>query len=137
MKKYLPEGEHGSKIRLDAIEFPDATLRVGRVRPRPPSTIKFLGREITVSFRPESEMPNHDGEWVENKMAITIREGLRALEEADTTLHELCHGVSDLMMLNLSERQVRCLATALIGIFQDNPELASYLTRRMNNEATT
>jgi hypothetical protein len=60
----------------------------------------------------------------DTKQVISIRKGLQPEVKADTILHECIHAIDFQMHLEMSERQVHCIATGLIALFSDNPELA-------------
>lgn len=102
------------------------------VRPTLPSKVRVLGRDLTIGYAGPADGFTDSGEMCEERLAIKIQEGQIEIEEADTMLHETVHGVDYLLDLGLTERQVRLLATALIGIFQDNPEFTSYITRPLS-----
>jgi len=60
-------------------------------------------------------------------MEITIKDDQHPIEEADTVLHEVIHGIDNIIGLGLEETQVRHLASSLIGVFLDNPEFSQWL----------
>ncbi len=97
-----------------------------------PSKVRVLGRDITIGYAGPAEGFTDAGEMHEEHLAIKVLEGQIEIEEADTVLHETIHGIDYLLALELTERQVRLLATALIGIFQDNPEYTTYLVRPLS-----
>jgi hypothetical protein len=45
-------------------------------------------------------------------------------------LHEVCHAVDDAMDCKMKETQVKKLATGLLAVLKDNPQLAAYLRRK-------
>lgn len=94
-----------------------------------PDSVTVLGREVTIEAMPMTW--EDDGEFDPNAVHIRVKHGQVAIEEADTVLHETIHAIDYWLDLEMSERQVRVLATALIGVFQDNPEFAEYVTRPM------
>ena len=47
---------------------------------------------------------------------------------ADTLLHEVVHAVDEAMGTSMSERQVRGIATGLLGVFKDNPAFLKFIT---------
>lgn len=112
----------------ESIGFIDQLVRTPSKTTLPESVI-ILGREVPIEMMPKSW--DSAGEFDEHTCKICVQEGQLPTEEADTALHETIHGIDYWLDLELSERQVRLLATALIGLFQDNPEFAEYLTRPM------
>lgn len=69
-----------------------------------------------------------------NNMAqvIDIDEDGSPLEVADSVLHETLHGICYTMKLGFDEETeekfVSAVATGLMGVFQDNPEYAQWIT---------
>lgn len=61
---------------------------------------------------------------------ITIRKGQPLETEQDTLLHEVFHAVDNELNLNLSEKQVRGLATGFLAVLKDNPRFYIYLRRK-------
>ncbi|QDB71009.1 hypothetical protein bb8_p34 [Bordetella phage vB_BbrP_BB8] len=93
-----------------------------------PKKVRILGREYDIKYTPDIvEL----GLCYTDKCQIKIRDDQHPVEEADTVLHEVMHGLCALMNLNLSdeveEHVVRKLATGLTQVFMDNPHLVTYL----------
>lgn len=89
--------------------------------------MKVIGRDVDVLYKADLE---ELGFCHSDRLCLEVRDGLPPSEEKDVVLHETIHLLSDLGSLSLSERQVRVLATLLVGLFWDNPALASYLTTK-------
>ena len=45
----------------------------------------------------------------------------------DTLLHEIVHILDYDFQLEMSERQVHCLASGLFSVFKDNPDLSKWI----------
>lgn len=98
-----------------------------------PTKVRIFGRDFSIHYIPNSSLGvDRMGycEWTKQK--ISVEDGLTPIEEADTVLHEVIHGLDDVMGLKLEEDQVKCLATGILGILQDNPEFAKYLIKEKN-----
>lgn len=96
---------------------------------RRPTTVRLMGRTFLFNYVKGSVLSDdHDFGHIDYYgQVINISDNLTPVEEADTVLHELIHAVDLSMGLELSEHQVHHLATGLIALFQDNPEVALYL----------
>lgn len=93
-----------------------------------PTSVLVVGRNVPIKL--VKDCP-HDGEFDPYKLGITIKDGQVSIEEMDTLLHETMHAIDHWLDLGLSERQIRVMATGLIGVFQDNPDFADFVTRPM------
>lgn len=97
-----------------------------------PKTLKVNGRVFQLKLKAATRMPDALGLCYTDKGLIEIRKGQDPHELRDTVLHELCHAILSTQGreygAELEELYVRALATGLIGVFQDNPELASWLS---------
>ena len=96
---------------------------------RRPEAVRLMGRTFLLNYVKGSVLAdNHDFGHIDfYNQVINISDNLTPVEEADTVLHELIHAVDLSMGLEMSEHQVHHLATGLIALFQDNPEVALYL----------
>lgn len=94
-----------------------------------PEAIRLMGRTFLFNYVKGSVLSPDDtfGHIDVYGQVICISDDLTPVEEADTVLHELIHAVDLTMGLSMTEHQVHHLATGLIALFQDNPELGSYL----------
>lgn len=95
-----------------------------------PKKIRVFGKDFSVGKAYLEQGFQDCGQTDEGKLSILIRDGQPKIEEADTLLHESIHAIDFVMDLELTERQVRLLATGLIGVFQDNPEFAEFVTKQ-------
>jgi hypothetical protein len=92
-----------------------------------PETVHILGRNYSITY----DLDNGDfGSCDTMENEIEVREGLPPMEERDTVLHEIMHGiwaVMDVGHTKVEEHVIRKMATGLALVFQHNPELVSYL----------
>ena len=76
-------------------------------------------------------MPDSMGQCDTTKGHLDIRSGQSPFEHRDTVLHEALHAVlhqqGRFNSYEEEEPYVRAIATGLMGVFQDNPEFASWL----------
>lgn len=70
------------------------------------------------------DMPNALGLCHSDQQQIWILDSNTEETNTNVLLHECLHALSDAYDLELSERQVTVLATALISFARDNPEYA-------------
>lgn len=93
-----------------------------------PEAIRLMGRTFLFNYVKGSVLAPDDafGHIDVYGQVICISDDLTPVEEADTVLHELIHAVDLTMGLDMTEHQVHHLATGLIALFQDNPELGAY-----------
>ena len=76
------------------------------------------------------------GEYAHRKNSITIQNGLSPLDEANTLLHEILHGISYINSLtqngqpldteNKEEVVINTMTNALAQVFRDNKWLLAY-----------
>lgn len=94
-----------------------------------PSSLSIIGREVPVKV--VEELPNQLGEFSYEEYVIKIKSGQHPLAEADTLLHECFHAIDDCFQLNMSERQVYCMAVGIVALLKDNKGMLSYLTEAL------
>lgn len=94
-----------------------------------PQKLKIIGREYKVEYN--EELNGLYGRCDERNQLISITPNQLPAIEVDTVLHEVVHAVSDMMNLQMKERQVYCITTGLIAVMKDNPELLDYLNRML------
>lgn len=95
-----------------------------------PSLIRVIGKPYSVELVPKTKLETADlGECKYPEQQITIQSGQAKEQEQDTLLHEVIHAVDEAMDTDLSETQVRRMATGLLAVFHDNPDFVKYLMR--------
>lgn len=103
------------------------------MRVRRPSAISVLGRVVRLRWRAVKAMPAALGEWHADRQRIDVRTGQLALDEADTVLHETMHAILHHQGREyghaVEEEYVRALATGVLSVLRENPELVAWLTR--------
>jgi cob(I)alamin adenosyltransferase len=95
-----------------------------------PQKIRILGRDYIVEYN--EELNGLYGKCDERNQLISIAPNQLPSLEVDTVLHEIVHGISDVMNLGMKERQVYCITTGLIAVMKDNPDFLEYLNRMLN-----
>jgi hypothetical protein len=55
-------------------------------------------------------------------------------EQVSTLLHEILHGITYSLPIELAEKEVICLECALMTLFKDNPKLLELLTKLNKGE---
>ena len=106
-----------------------------KLRPR---TIKVLGRTYVISYEPALNLGVPNVGMCDNyNLVIHVLDGQHQVEEADTLIHELLHAIWFIMSIDHGgldeEAVVLRLASGLVGVFLDNPELLAYLQSIKNH----
>ena len=96
-----------------------------------PTSLSIVGREVPVQV--VDELPNQLGEFSYEEYSIKIKSGQHPLAEMDTLLHECIHAIDDCFQLNMSERQVYCLAVGVLALLRDNRNMLACLTEAIEN----
>lgn len=96
-----------------------------------PSKLKIFGRDVEVVFR--DDYITQDGGAEYSTSTIFVKSGQQRLLEADTLLHECIHFIDEILQLKMTERQVFCVAGAILTILRDNPELFDYFKEATEN----
>lgn len=68
------------------------------------------------------------GEADHSALTIEIAAEQADAQKRDTLLHEVIHCIEFALHLEFEERQVHALASGLLCVLRDNPELVAYLT---------
>jgi hypothetical protein len=98
-----------------------------------PGVVRVFGRNFYILYSSLLEGGMTDlGLTHYDEGLVNIRNSQHPIEEKDTLLHEFIHVVDQLMGCEMSERQVTLVAHGLIGIFQDNPEFAEFIIKKID-----
>lgn len=117
---------------MSKIKIPGQTQQQNKIELRP-ELVRVFGRNFYVNY-PSSETGMQDlGLTHFHQSLVNVVDGQSAVEERDTLLHEFIHVIDLTMELELTEKQVTCLAHGLIGVFNDNPEFAKFVTDNTNS----
>jgi hypothetical protein len=110
---------------------------------RLPDKIRIGYQDVTIEREKASFSKPTDsyGEYDHRKNSITIQSELSNLDEANTLIHEILHGISYTSSLtvggqpldtdNKEEVVINQITNGLAQVFRDNPWLASYLKERL------
>jgi hypothetical protein len=98
-----------------------------------PDKVNIFGREYNITVKElldgSTDKEETLGQCLNDKLIIEIKKEQHPLLEADTLLHEIIHALDEVMQTRMSERQVCCIATGLIGVLKTNTEFNEYLYR--------
>jgi hypothetical protein len=101
--------------------------------PRVPKAVRIAGRDWSVRMLPRKKMKGDLGLTHLDRGLIDVatRQGL--FDTRDTLLHEVFHAILRQQGRTTEgdeteELYVRALATGLMGVLQDNPEFAKWLS---------
>jgi len=90
-----------------------------------PTEVKIVGKTYKIEWL---EHLANQGETFHAIQTIKIEITDKAKEQMqDTVLHEVMHGIDYAMQAKLSERQVTVMATGLLAVLKENPNLMRYL----------
>ena len=105
-------------------------------------TVKIGYQDITIERDTSTFQKQSDcyGEYEHRKNQITIQQGLSPLDEANTLLHEILHGVSYINSLtqtgqpldseNKEEVVINTITNGLAQVFRDNKWLLHYFMKK-------
>lgn len=91
------------------------------------TTVKICGVEHAIVIKPAIEMPDQLGLCHSDVQQIWLANTNTPETQLNTLLHECIHTIDHLYDLDMNERQVCVLATALIAFARDNPSIAQQL----------
>lgn len=91
------------------------------------STVKICGVQHHIVIKPVLDMPNELGLCHSDVQQIWLAETNTDETMLNVLLHECIHTIDHAYSLDMSERQVTVLATALIAFARDNPKIAKQL----------
>lgn len=90
-----------------------------------PQSIRIFGKRWEV-FRKRVKGDLGSCEIGHTRMNVNPEQSLESMR--DTIWHESIHAIEDEMGLNLSEKQVKGIATGTLATLRDNPGLVRFLT---------
>jgi predicted DNA binding protein len=100
------------------------------------SSINILGKHYSIAYTDSIPVLEEEAEngidyilglTHNDKKLIEVLEGMDKNEEGDTTLHEVLHAIDFVFDLNLTERQIKVLSSALINVLNTNPNFREYI----------
>jgi hypothetical protein len=97
-----------------------------------PAKLKILGKPFLIQWLSEGLDAGLVGECDSDNQVIRVRDGQPLETEQDTLLHELLHAVDEAVDSKMKESQVKRLATGLLAVLKENPNLVAYLRRKTN-----
>lgn len=103
-----------------------------------PSKVKILGREYDIEYVSPSPLGNpYLGLCDNSQQVIYIEDYQTPVEEADTVLHEVLHGIRFMAKLDADpeteEKFVALFATGLLSVLHENPEFAQWVASRRDS----
>lgn len=78
--------------------------------------IQILGKEYKIEYVDNKTLGGNYGDCNTTKAYIRINKEITKQQQEDTLIHEALHIISDELKIELEERQVQILATALYSI---------------------
>lgn len=96
-----------------------------------PEEVMVLGKRFKVIFVEKHDTDTldeeADGTHDRGNQVIKVRIGRHPDYIKDTVIHEFIHAIDESMGLGMTEKQVSRLATGLLALLNDNPDLKNYL----------
>jgi hypothetical protein len=110
-------------------------------RVKRPRRVRIGGEEFAIRFRKFTDADKAVGLCIYKESRLEIATGQTPFNERDTVLHEIMHGIlvkqghtGKCFANSTEERYVNPLASGVIGVLQDNPELARWLIEPLSKE---
>jgi|ETNvirnome_6_100_1030635.scaffolds.fasta_scaffold94011_1 Zn-dependent peptidase ImmA (M78 family) len=92
-----------------------------------PHFVEVLGIMVPVHLKNYGPEDYTFGEWDSCELSITLNPTIPPEHQKVTLLHELIHGVDDMLDLGLSHKTVYCLSQAMLTIIRHNPGLVKWV----------
>jgi hypothetical protein len=107
--------------------------------PQPPAPesytqLKIIGQAWDIVWSPAWLNPGQYAHCDADGQNIVMRAGLRGMQCADALVHETLHAIDCIYGLDMTENQIRLMATGLTQVFLDNPEYFGFLAERFHEE---
>lgn len=100
--------------------------------------IKILGKQVALKILPDNEFTNPTlmGRCDSKKGLILVSTEMPPDNQEETLLHETIHYLSDLLYINLNEKQVVALASGLYAFIKENelPNPVENLIKKLGRE---
>lgn len=102
---------------------------MARIRkPTPvPKHARLFGIDISINKVPILDDGANVGEFDETLNAVNYIEGQEFFTERDTILHEFVHAIEKKYQLKMREKQVMMMASGMLELLRNNPQLVKYL----------
>jgi hypothetical protein len=93
-----------------------------------PTAVDVLGKRYSVNMiEHESTVGNDYGECFVDQCRIEIATYQCDEQKRDTLLHEAMHAIDHELNCRMSEAQIRRMATGLLALLRQNPDLSAFL----------
>ena len=95
-----------------------------------PDRVRVMGKVYSITYIENSDAIESNGVCKNDTLSILIADELPPDEERDTLLHEIVHAVDNQISIGLTEKKVRQIATGLMQVILDNPDVAKFLLNK-------
>lgn len=87
-----------------------------------PKQIMVCGHKINIKYKKNIIEEGSDcwGTWDNDRHEITLRYGMNPSQRAEVLLHEVLHAISDIHLLNLTEKAVKILGIEILATVRNN-----------------
>lgn len=103
-----------------------------------PTKVRVNGEDFSIKYRRFEDKEKAVGQLLYKKSKIEIATGQTPLNVKDTVLHEIMHAIlvkqghiGGCFEDETEEKYVNALSTGIVGVLQDNPELAEWLIEQV------
>lgn len=89
---------------------------------RLPKELTIAGHSVKIKYRKKLFLDNHEcwGLYDSEKNIIYLRLGMESTQKMEIVIHEAIHSISDIHLLNLSEKAVKILGIEILGLIRNN-----------------
>ena len=101
-----------------------------------PDTFKLFSQTWSIRTGTHKELPTELGMCYPDTNEILLNPEQTPDSLLHTLLHELLHSIETKMHLEMTERQIDCMALGLIELFNNNPDMVGILLPQETDDAT-
>lgn len=87
-----------------------------------PRTLTIAGHSVKIKYKKGLVVDGAQcwGLWDNEKSEIVLRYGQSTTQKQEVVIHEALHAISDIHLLNLSEKAVKILGIEILGLIRNN-----------------
>jgi len=101
-----------------------------------PDEFQLFSQTWHIRTGTEKELPAELGMCYPDTNEILLNGNQTADSVIHTLLHELLHAIETKMHLEMTERQIDCMALGLLDLFRNNPDMTGILLPQEQNHAS-
>lgn len=94
-----------------------------------PNRVRIVGFDFDVVTEDSDDFTReYMGQLEPARLRIRVGAHLGPLQQRETLLHEVLHGVDMAVGADLTEQQISTISRGLFAVIRDNPDFATFLT---------